>query len=145
MYAAGQARIETTHSAHNVDTLEILWTIIFKDRCVLHRIFIRARSSVDIARVRVPRRRRIGMVIRDFAFADHHVMGKHPTNRLVEPTADRFLGNLEVSPGGGAAGVQLPECLFYEVEGGCGSVRLEVSARPVPFKRIAPLRNLPLE
>src|SRR5580658_3068896 len=120
MYAAGQARIETTDRAHNVDPLEILRTIVFKDGCVLHGIFIRARSSIDIARVRVPRRWRIRMVIRDLAFADHHVMGKHSANRLVEPAANCFLGNLEVSPGGGTACVQLSECLFYEVEGGRG-------------------------
>src|ERR1700753_2299915 len=85
------------------------------------------------------------MVIRDLAFADHHVMGKYATNRLVEPAANRFLGNLEVSPGGGAAGIQLSECLFYEVEGSRSSVCLEGSERPIPLERVAPLRNLPLE
>ena len=85
------------------------------------------------------------MVVCDLAFADHHVMGKHSTNRLVEPAANCFLGNLEVSPGGRTAGIQLRQCLFYEVEGGRSSVCLEISASPIALKGVAPLRNLPLE
>src|SRR3984885_114919 len=110
MYAAGQTGIEAANRAHDIDALEILWAIVFENGCVLHRVLIRAGSSIHIARIRVPWCRRVRMVIRDLAFADDHMMREHPTHRLVEPAADGLLGNLEVTPGGSAAGVQLPEC-----------------------------------
>src|ERR1700722_11041979 len=92
MYAAGQAGIEAPNCAHDVNALEILRAIVLKDGCILHRILVGARSTVDIARIRVPWCWRIGMVIRDLAFADDHMMREHPTNCLVETAADRLLG-----------------------------------------------------
>ncbi len=54
--AAGQARIEAANGTHDVDALEVLRSVLFKDRRVLYGILIRSGCAVDIARVRVPRR-----------------------------------------------------------------------------------------
>src|ERR1700733_9263281 len=48
----GKPGYKTPNRTHDIDALEILRTIVFKDRCVLHRILIGTRSSVDIARIR---------------------------------------------------------------------------------------------
>ena len=72
--AAGQTGIEAAHRAHDIDALEFVRTVLLKDRRVLHRVFVRSRRAVNIARIRVPRRRRIRMVVGDLAVANDHVM-----------------------------------------------------------------------
>jgi len=65
VYAAGQAGIEAANRAHNIDAFEILRPIFFEDRRVLHRVFIRTRRAINIARVGIPGRRRIRMIVGD--------------------------------------------------------------------------------
>src|ERR1700739_2114925 len=61
--AARQAGVETPDRTHDVYALEFVRAIFFKDRRVLHRVLVRPGRSVNVARVRVPRGRRIGMII----------------------------------------------------------------------------------
>src|SRR5215472_6160671 len=96
VHATRQARIETADRSHNVDALEFVRAVFLKDRCVLHSIFVGSGSAVNIARVGVPRSRRIGMIVRDFSIANHHVMRQHSADRLVEPASDSLFGNLEI-------------------------------------------------
>src|SRR3954471_8741862 len=72
--AAGQAGIEAAHCAHDVDALELVWPILFEDWRVLHRILIRTRSAIDVARIGIPGRRRIGMIVGDLVILDDDVM-----------------------------------------------------------------------
>ena len=143
--AARQARIETSHGAHDVDALEIIWAVFLEDRRVLHGVFVGSRCAVDVARVGVPRRGRIRMVIGDFSAANDHVMRKHSADRFVESAADRFVGNLERRKGLGPSGVQVSHRLLDEVECRSSGVGLEVSAGAIAFDSVAPFRNLPLE
>ena len=107
VHAARQTWIEASHRAHDVDALEFVRAVFLEDRRVLHRILVGPGRAVDIARIRVPRRGRIGMIVGDLAIADDDVMREHTAHRLVEAAADGFFGNLEVGPRSGAAGVQL--------------------------------------
>src|SRR5690349_21317005 len=75
--AARQARIEAAHRAHDVDALEVVLAVLLEDRQALHRVLVRARRAEAVARARVPRRRRIRMVVRDLLVADHQVMRPH--------------------------------------------------------------------
>src|ERR1700722_17649928 len=74
VHVAGQAWIETTHSAHDVDPLKFVRAVLLENGSVLHRVFIRSRSAVAVARVGVPGSGRVGMVVRDLAFANDDVM-----------------------------------------------------------------------
>ena len=47
--------------------------------------------AVNVARIGIPRRRRIRMVVGDLAVANHDVMRKHAADRFVESAADRFV------------------------------------------------------
>src|SRR4029453_11456665 len=88
MDAAGQTRIEAAHGAHDVDAFELLPGRVFlEDRGVLHRVLVRPGRAVDVARVRVPRRRRIRVVVRDLAVADYHVVREYAAHRLGEAAA----------------------------------------------------------
>ena len=116
VYAARQARIKAAHRAHDVDALEFVRPVLFEDRRILHRIFVRTRRSVDVARIGVPRRRRIRMIVRDLAVANHHVVREHAANRFVEAAADGVFRNFEVGPRLGPAGVQLRQCLLREIQ-----------------------------
>src|SRR6266404_2393169 len=49
MYAARQTRVEASYRAHDIDSLEFVRTVFFKDRRVLHRVLVRPRSAVDVA------------------------------------------------------------------------------------------------
>src|SRR5262249_45993543 len=56
VHATRQARIEASHRAHDVDTLELVSrSVLLKNRRVLYRIFLRSRCSKDVTRVGVPR------------------------------------------------------------------------------------------
>src|ERR1700749_2553105 len=96
MNAARQTRVEAAHGAHNVDPFEVLRAILFKNRRVLNRVFVRPGGSIDIARVGVPRCRRIRMVVRDLTVANDHMMGQHAAYGFVEPAADAGLRYLEI-------------------------------------------------
>ena len=75
--------------------LEVLRSVLLEDRRVLHGVLVGPGSPVDVARARVPRGRRVGLVVRDLALADHHVMREHAARGLVEAAADRALRDLE--------------------------------------------------
>ncbi len=82
--AARQARIKAAHRAHDVDAFEFIRPVLLEDRRVLHRIFVRTRSSVNVARVGIPASRRIRMIVGDLAVANHDVMREHAAHRFVE-------------------------------------------------------------
>src|SRR5580704_8715611 len=98
MYSARQAWIETSNCPHNIDSLEVLRAVLFEDRRILHRIFIWARRAEAVPRIRIPRRWRIRMIIRDLVIANHDVVRQHATHSLVEAASYPFFGNLEVIP-----------------------------------------------
>src|ERR1700683_5241571 len=98
MHSAGQAWVEATNRAHDVDALEVLRAIVLEDGGVLHRILVRTRSSVDIARARVPWSGWITMVVGDLAFADNDMVRQHSAHCFVETAADSFLRHFEVRP-----------------------------------------------
>ena len=149
VHAAWQAGIEAAHGAHDVDAFEFVsGSILFENRRVLHRVFIRPRSAVDVARIAVPRRRRIRMIVGDLAVANHHVMGQHAAHRFGETAADRIFGNLERLPRLGVAGAHFFQRLFDEIQRSSRRVCLEIGARPVALDGVAPLaesstRNVP--
>src|SRR6185437_3094980 len=64
---AGQTGIKAAHGPHNVNALEVLGPVLFENGRVLHRVFVGTGSAVNVARVGVPARRRIRMVIGDLA------------------------------------------------------------------------------
>ena len=98
MHAAGQARIETPHSAHDVDPLEFVRTVFLEDRSVLHRILVRTRRAVNVPRIGIPGRRRIWMIVCNLPLANHYVMRQNAAHRFVESTADSFFRHLEFIP-----------------------------------------------
>src|SRR5579863_4734012 len=77
VHATWQTRIEAAYRAHNVNPLELVRAVFLEDRRVLYRIFVGTRCSVDVAGIRVPRRRWIRMVICNFTVAYHDVVRKH--------------------------------------------------------------------
>ena len=103
----------------------------------LHRVLVRARRAVDVARVGVPRRRRVRVVVGDLAAPDHHVVREHAAHRLGEAAADALVGHLERLPRLGAAGADLGERLLDEVQRAGRRVGLEVGARPVALDGVA--------
>src|SRR5581483_8573705 len=145
MNAAGQARVEASDSSHDIDSFEVLRSIFFKNGSVLDRIFIRPRRAVDIARARVPRRRRIWMIIRNFLIADYDVMRQYSSNRFMESTANRLLRYFEIRPGFGSAIPHRVERFLDEIESRRGGIGLEVSSSAIALNRIAPFRDLPFE
>src|SRR6185503_18595313 len=60
--AARQARVEAPHRPHDVDALEVVRSVLLEDRHVLHRVLVRPRGAVAVARARVPGRRRVRVV-----------------------------------------------------------------------------------
>ena len=99
VHAARQAWIEAANRTHDVDSLEFVRPVFLEDRRVLHRVFVGAWRAIRIARIGVPRRRRIGMIIGDLVLANHHVMRQDAAHRFVESASNRLFGNLEVVPG----------------------------------------------
>src|SRR5713101_5987368 len=146
MHAAWQARTETPHRAHDVDTLELVARgILFKDRCILDGVFVRSRGAIDVSRVRIPRCWRIGMIVRDFAVANHHVMRQDAAHRLGEAASDSIFGNRELLPGLGASVANFFQRLLDEVQRASARIGLEVAPRAVAFDSVAPRGNLPFE
>src|SRR5208283_2209424 len=84
MDAARQARIETAHRAHDVYAFELVRSVLFEDGRVLDGIFIGSRRSVDIARIGVPRRGRVRMIVGDLAVPDDDVVRQHAADGFVE-------------------------------------------------------------
>src|SRR5579859_5841254 len=145
MHAARQTRIETPHRAHDVNALEFLRAVLFEDRSILHGILIRSWSAVNIPRIRVPGRRRIGMIIRNLALADYDVMREYAANCLVEAATNGFLRNFEVRPGFSSAGVEFFQRSLRKIESRRGRIGLEVCSGTVSLDSIAPLWNLPFK
>src|SRR5579863_9289848 len=84
VHAAGKAWIEASDGTHDINALKFVRSVLLKNGSVLHRIFIRAGRAIHVARIGIPRRWRIRMVIRDLSIADHHVMREHAANSLME-------------------------------------------------------------
>ena len=74
MNAAGQARVEAPHGAHDVNPFKFVWSVLFKDRRVLHGIFIRTRRAVYVPHATIPWGRRVRMVVGNLTIADHDMM-----------------------------------------------------------------------
>ena len=68
--------------------LKLLPVVLLEDRLALHRVLVRAGRAVDVARVGVPGRRRVRVVVGDLAVPDHHVVREHAAHRLGEAAAD---------------------------------------------------------
>src|ERR1700730_2367695 len=139
VHSTRQTRIETAHRPHDVDTLELVGTVILEDRCVLHGVFIGSGRSVDITRVCVPRCRWIRMVVGNFAVANDHVMRKHAADGFVETASDGVLWNFEVRTGFRAALMHFRQCLFCKIQSSAGGVNLEVGARAITLNGVTPL------
>src|SRR5215471_18558090 len=84
VYAAGQTGVEAAHRSHDVDALEILGPVFFEDLEPLHRVLVRSRRAVAVARAGVPGRRWIRVIVCDLLVLDHDMMRKHPADRFVE-------------------------------------------------------------
>src|SRR3984957_9171769 len=145
VYAARQTGIEAAHSTHDVDSLEFVRAVLLEDRRILHCIFIRSRSSIHIAWVGIPGSRRIWVIVGDLVIANHDVMRQNSARRFVEAAANGFLRHLEIIPGLCTAGMQLRQRLLGKMKRARGCISLEISARPIPLDRVAPLWNLPLK
>src|SRR5258708_24819936 len=73
-------------------------------------------------------------------------MGRqHSANCFAEAAPNGFLRPFEISPRSGPAGMEFSQRLLGKVKRRSRRVSLEISASPVAFNGIAPLRNLPLE
>src|SRR5947209_2964505 len=103
MHTTWQTRIKAANRSHDINTLEVVRAIIFKDWCVLHSVLIRTRRAIDVAYTAIPGRGRIGMVVGDLSVLDDHVMGKYTAYRLVEAAADGLLRHREIAPSLGVA------------------------------------------
>src|SRR5579862_3136305 len=145
MHATRQAWIEAPHRAHDVDAFKFLRPILFEDWCILHRVFVRPRSAINVAWIRIPRRWRIRMIICDLALSDDDVMRKHSADRFMEAAANGLLRNFEVCPRPRSSCMQFLQRAFREVESRRSCVGLEVCPRAVALNSVAPLWNLPFE
>src|SRR5580704_7749103 len=106
MHPARQARIETAHRAHDIDPLKFIRAVLLEDWGVLHRVFVRSRRAVNVAWIRIPGRRRIRMVVGDFALFDHDMVREHTANRFVEAAANGLLRHFEIRPRFGVASMK---------------------------------------
>ena len=88
--------------------------VLLEDRRVLHGVFVGPGRAVDVARIGVPRGRRIGMIVGDLAVANDDVMRKHAAHRFVETATDGFVGHFELGPGFRAAGMEFVQGLLGE-------------------------------
>ena len=145
VHPARQARVEAAHRPHDVDAAEVVRAVLLEDRLPGDRVLVRAERAVGVRRAPVPGRRRVGVVVRDLAVADHQVVREHPAHRLVEAAADRLVRDLEVLEHLGDARPHLLQPLVDEVERHRRRVGDEVDPRPVALDRVRPLRDPPLE
>src|SRR5437899_3365304 len=145
MHATRQAGIKAAYCTHDVDAFEFIRAVLFEDGCVLHRIFVWARCTIDISHTGIPGRRRIGMVVGDLPVLDDHVVRKHTTHSFVEAAADGLLWHREITPRLRVACAYLGKRFIYKMESHSSGVGLEVGTRAVPLDRVAPLRDLPLK
>src|ERR671914_2553084 len=88
VHSAGQAWVEATHGAHDVDTLEAVGAVLLEDRLPRHRVLVRAGGAIRVGRRPVPRGGRVGAAVGDLAVPDHHVVRENPAHRLVEAAAN---------------------------------------------------------
>src|SRR2546429_4082023 len=63
-------------------------TVLLEERRILHRVLVGAGHAVGVARAGVPRRRRVGMIVRNLSAADDDVVRQHAAPRLVEAAAE---------------------------------------------------------
>src|SRR4029077_15062309 len=117
-------------------------TIVFKDRRVLHGVFVRPWCSINIARISVPWGGRIRMIICDLAAANDQVMRKNSADSFVKSATDSFIRNFERCERGRASSVHFCDCLLKEIVSAGRGIRLEISASAVALDRVAPLRNV---
>src|ERR1051325_1491220 len=95
----GEAGVETSHRSHDVDSLEPVVSVFLEDRAALHGVFIRTGRSIGVARTRVPWGRRVGMVIRNHAFANDQMVREDTSNGFMEAAADGLVGDTKIVPG----------------------------------------------
>ena len=145
MHAARETGIEAAHRTHDVDALECVRSVLLEDGRILDGVFVWPRCPIDVARVGVPRRRRIRMVVCYLAFADNEMVRKDAANGFMESTADGFVGNFEWRKGGRASGVHFFHRFIKEMKGATRGVSLEIGASPVAFDCVAPLRYFPFK
>src|SRR2546423_15680393 len=74
VHAARQTRIEAPDRAHDIDALERVAAVLLEDWHVLNRVLVGARRAIDIPRARIPRRRRIRVVVGNIAIVDDELM-----------------------------------------------------------------------
>ncbi len=125
MNTARQAGVEAADRPHDVDAFKFIWTVFLKYGRVLDRIFIRSGGPVNVAWTRIPRCRRIGMVVGDLPLFDDDMMRKDTADGLMESTRDRLVGHLEWSPRFIVAGADFIQGLLAEVERGRSGVMPE--------------------
>src|SRR5262249_35009015 len=145
VHAAGQARVEAAHGAHDVDALEAVRGVLLEDRSVLYRVLEGTRGAEGVPDTAVPRRRRVRVVVRDLPVPDDHVVAERAAYRLGEAAADGLLRQRERLPGPGVAAADLGQRLLRERQRQRRGVGLEVGTGAVALQRVAPLRDLPLE
>src|SRR6185436_4808813 len=117
MHTARKTWIEAPHSTHYIYTFEVAGTVLFKDWHTLNSILIWTGCPIYVPRACVPGRRRIGMIICYFSFANNNVVREHSPHSLMKTTADRFIRNLECIPGPHSSFMHLLESLLREIEG----------------------------
>src|SRR5947209_5257914 len=98
MNTAWQTSVKAADCSHDIDALEVLWTVLFEDWCVLHGILVGNWCTIDVSYAAIPRRRGIGMVVSDLAVLDDHVMGKYTAHSFMEATANSLLWHRELAP-----------------------------------------------
>src|SRR5258708_22665246 len=98
VYSARQAGVETPHCAHDVYALEFVRAVLLEDRRVLHGILVGPRCPINVSGIRIPRCRRIPMVVRDLAVPNDDVMRQHTAHRFIEAAPRRLLPNSSPPP-----------------------------------------------
>src|SRR5262249_45112213 len=145
VHATREARIKATHGTHDVDTLELVWSVLFEDRRVLHGVFVRARRPVNITGAGIPGCRRVRVIVADLPVSNHNMVRKHASNSFVEAAANGVLGNFEFRPCFVVSGPDFVQSPLAEVKSSGSRIRLEIRSSAVAFDGIAPLWNPPFE
>src|SRR2546423_14920240 len=136
VHAARETRIEAPDRAHDIDALERVAAVLLEDWHVLNRVLVRARRAIDIPRARVPRRRRVRVVVGNPAIADDQMMRQHAADRFRESAPDAFFRHLEGLPGLGMSETDRLESLVDEINPTGRRIGLEIAARAIPFDGI---------